>query len=236
MRNDGSGVFPRVQRLALHAPKHAWRRLGALFGLAGTFEGSQDYWERRYRAGSRSGRGSYGPISEFKAETINSFVHRHCIRSVVEFGCGDGNQLGLATYPLYLGLDVSKTAIDLCRERFHGDDTKSFLWYDPGRTINIGNFLQGELTLSLDVLYHLVEDGIYRRYLRDLFSTSRRFVIIYSSDSDDGSTAQHVRRRRFTLDVERDFTDFRPIDRIDNRYPEQSFSSFFIYERVHDRD
>jgi hypothetical protein len=139
----------------------------------------------------------------------------------------------LARYPLYLGLDVSKTAIDLCRERFHGDASKSFLWYDAERTVNIANFLQAELTLSLDVLYHLVEDAIYERYLRDLFSTSRRFVIVYSSDCDDRSTAPHVRRRRFTTDVERDFSDFKLMSRIDNRYPEQSFSNFYVYERVH---
>ncbi|MCI0429729.1 MAG: class I SAM-dependent methyltransferase, partial [Rhodospirillales bacterium] len=147
-------------------------------------------------------------------------------------GCGDGNQISLIRHPLYLGLDVSRTAIDRCRDRFRYDPAKSFLWYDPARTINIANFLQADLTLSLDVLYHLVEDDVYRRYQNDLFGTSRRFVIIYSSDSEDRSTVPHVRHRRFTTDVERDFPDFRLIDRIGNRYPEQSFCSFFVYERI----
>jgi hypothetical protein len=200
--------------------------------LAFTSLNSRQYWERRYRAGLTSGAGSYGLLSEFKAEVLNGFVTSHDIRSLIEFGCGDGNQLQLAAYPLYLGLDVSKTAIDRCRERFRGDDTKSFVWYDPARTINIANFLNADLTLSLDVIYHLVEDDIYRRYLRNLFSTSRRFVIIYSSDSAAKSATPHVHHRRFTNDVERDFADFRQIDRIDNRYPEQSFCSFFIYERA----
>jgi SAM-dependent methyltransferase len=199
--------------------------------LAFTSLNSRQYWERRYRAGLTSGAGSYGLLSEFKAEVLNEFVTSHDIRSVIEFGCGDGNQLELARYPRYLGLDVSKTAIDRCRERFNGDDTKSFLWYDPARTSNIANFLNADLTLSLDVIYHLVEDQIYCCYLRNLFCTSRRFVIIYSSDMDDKSAAPHVRHRRFTTDVHRDFTNFRQINRIDNRYPEQSFCSFFIYER-----
>lgn len=199
--------------------------------LSFTSRSSRQYWERRYRAGMTSGAGSYGELSEFKAEILNTFVTSHAIRSVIEFGCGDGNQLRLAAYPLYLGLDVSKTAIDRCRERFKGDDTKSFLWYDPARTINIANFLNADLSLSLDVIYHLVEDDIYRRYLRDLFSTSRRFVIVYSSDNE-GAVAPHVRHRPFTRDVARDFSDFQPIDRIANRYPDQSFCSFFIFERT----
>ena len=182
-----------------------------------------------------SGAGSYGVLSEFKAEILNSFVISHSIGSVIEFGCGDGNQLQLAAYPSYLGLDVSKTAIDRCRDRFEADDTKSFLWYDPARTINIANFLEADLTLSLDVIYHLVEDDIYRRYLRDLFSTSRRFVIIYSSNGEERSTAPHVRHRLFSADVTRDFHEFRLINRIANRYPEQSFCSFFMYERTEAR-
>lgn len=200
--------------------------------LSFTSRSSRQYWERRYRAGMTSGAGSYGVLSEFKAEILNTFVSSHAVRSVIEFGCGDGNQLQLAAYPLYLGLDVSKTAIDRCRERFKGDDTKSFLWYDPSRTINIANFLEADLTLSLDVIYHLIEDDIYWCHLRDLFSTSRRFVIIYSSDSEGKSMAPHVRHRPFTVDVTRDFPDFRLIDRIANRYPQQSFCSFFIFERT----
>jgi SAM-dependent methyltransferase len=200
--------------------------------LALTFKRSDRYWEQRYRVGLDSGLGSYGDLARFKAEVINEFVRANAVRSVVEFGCGDGNQLELADYPSYLGLDVAATAIDLCRRRYAGDRTKSFLWYDPERTVNLANFLSGDLTLSLDVIYHLVEDRPYRSYLGNLFSAAQRFVIVYSSDREDGAAAPHVRHRRFTADVERDFPDFRLLRRIENRYPERSFCSFFIYERA----
>ncbi len=62
---------------------------------------------------------------------MNSFVIEHDICSVIEFGCGDGNQLSLANYHAYIGLDVSKAAIKLCKERFQHDETKSFNLYDP---------------------------------------------------------------------------------------------------------
>ena len=75
------------------------------------FEGSQEYWERRYAGGGTSGAGSAGRLAAFKAQFLNDFVRAHDVTSVVEFGCGDGNQLALAAYPRYLGLDVSPASL-----------------------------------------------------------------------------------------------------------------------------
>ena len=79
--------------------------------LLPSFRASSVYWERRYRLGGSSGSGSTGHLAAFKAEVLNRFVHDHGIKSVIELGCGDGQQLALAEYPLYLGLDVAKTSI-----------------------------------------------------------------------------------------------------------------------------
>ena len=70
--------------------------------------GSAEYWERRYREreNSGSGSGSYGRLAEFKAEVINSFISENGIRSVLEFGSGDGNQLSLFKIEDYTGFDV----------------------------------------------------------------------------------------------------------------------------------
>ena len=78
------------------------------------FPGSGTYWETRYSGGGNSGAGSYGQLAEFKAEVINDFVISKGISSIIEFGCGDGNQLLLARYPRYTGLDVSKVALARC--------------------------------------------------------------------------------------------------------------------------
>jgi cyclopropane fatty-acyl-phospholipid synthase-like methyltransferase len=63
---------------------------------------------------------------QFKAEFLNAFVAKNSIQTVLEFGCGDGNQLKIAKYPNYIGLDVSKTAINICHQLFPNDKTKSF--------------------------------------------------------------------------------------------------------------
>jgi len=193
---------------------------------------SVDYWRRRYRAGLDSGAGSYGVLARFKALVLNEFVRDNGVESVIEFGCGDGNQLGLASYPRYLGLDVSAEAIDLCRGRFGGDSTKAFLLYDPVRTVNLERFLSGDLTLSLDVIYHLLEDDVYDRYLQMLFACSSRFVIVYSSNDTSPDVAWHVRNRAFVQDVESRLTGFRLTGMIKNSHPDLTPADFYMFERI----
>jgi hypothetical protein len=166
------------------------------------FRGSGDYWESRYRLGGNSGDGSYGSSADFKAAFLNSFVAEHRIGSVIEFGCGDGNQLGLADYPVYVGLDVSATAIARCRDQFCNDTTKSFFLYSGESFVDRAGVFTADLAMSLDVLYHLVEDVVFEQYLRHLFAAARRYVVIYSSDAELRDLARHVRHRAFSTWIE----------------------------------
>lgn len=94
------------------------------------FPGSKEYWEKRYSSGGFSGSGSYGKLAEFKAGRINLFCKENKIETVIDFGCGDGNQLSLFNFKNYIGLDVSRTTIKSCINRFASDKTKSFFLYD----------------------------------------------------------------------------------------------------------
>jgi len=181
--------------------------------------------------GLTSGSGSYGELAAYKADVVNAFVRAHNINSVIELGCGDGNQLALGDYPRYLGLDVSKHAVKTCIDRFQSDGSKAFLWYDAACAANVATFLHSDLVISLDVIYHLLEDSTYERYLEDVFSMSQRFVIIYSSNRTDGDPAAHVRHRRFTPDVERRFPRFRLVEHRPNPHADKTFAEFFLYER-----
>jgi len=168
------------------------------------FPGSQNYWEKRYSLGGNSGQGSYGKSAEFKSEILNKFVRENCISSVTEYGCGDGNQLTYAEYPQYIGLDISEQAVALSSELFSEDSSKNFFVYDPNDfETNRQNFA-GDLVLSLDVIYHLVEDEVYRKYLTNVFSSAKKYVVIYSSDEEVPGIlhSRHVRHRKFTRHVE----------------------------------
>lgn len=166
------------------------------------YPGSARFWERNYANGETSGCGSYGALGEGKRRFLNDLVRERGVRSVIEFGCGDGNQLSLAEYPSYIGLDVSRTAIALCQRRFAADPTKSFFLYDGACFTDRAGLLTADLALSLDVLYHLTEDAVFESYLHHLFAAGRRLVVIYSTDMELADTAPHVRHRRFTPWVE----------------------------------
>ncbi|MFI5687274.1 class I SAM-dependent methyltransferase [Streptomyces sp. NPDC051636] len=207
-----------------------------------SFPGSRDYWEARYAQGGTSGHGSEGILAQFKADVLNSFVQQHGVDSVIEFGCGDGRQLKLAKYPRYLGIDVSKTCLRQAMALFAGDATKSFLRYNPQHFLDSANFLTADLTISLDVIYHLVEDDIYLLHLKHLFTSAHRYVILYTSDDShrsgaSGHTPPHVRHRPVTRDVAERFPEWRLQQKIQNPYPHTggsgtntSFADFYIYE------
>jgi hypothetical protein len=153
---------------------------------------SFEYWRNRYAAGENSGVGSYGDMAQFKADALNSFLTRMAIESCIEFGCGDGNQLDLLNIPKYLGLDVAPGAIDLCTARFIDDPTKSFAVYLPAHFTNRA-FLHADLTLSMDVILHLIEEEVFESYMENLFKASTRYVAIFTTATDiqPGKMAVH---------------------------------------------
>ncbi len=202
------------------------------------FDHSAQYWEDRYRLNGNSGAGSYGRLADFKAAVINQFVIANAIQSVIEFGCGDGNQLSLARYPQYIGFDVADQALRLCQARFNDDPTKTFL---PVREW-LGQ--QAELAISLDVIYHLIEEEVFERYMETLFAAATRHVIIYASNNEAlnhllGSHVKHVKHRQFTDWVSEHLGSNWQLDKhIPNRYPfnrhdqiNTSFAEFFIFSR-----
>ena len=182
------------------------------------FPGSQNYWEKRYSLGGNSGQGSYGKSAEFKSEILNKFVRENCISSVTEYGCGDGNQLTYADYPQYIGLDISKQAVEFSSELFLEDSSKNFFVYDPNDFKTNQQKFAADLVLSLDVIYHLVEDEVYRKYLENVFNSARKYVVIYSSNEEIPRMvySRHVRHRNFTRHIEEWFPAWELKDTLKN--------------------
>ena len=198
-----------------------------------SFTHSQEYWEARYASGGHSGAGSYKKFAQFKADILNRFVSEYAIDTVIELGCGDGNQLLLARYPQYLGIDVSPTAIALCRRLFAEDKAKDF------RLLSDYAYETAELSLSLDVIYHLVEDEVFAEYMHTLFSAAERYVIIYGSNFDDPEqrAGPHVRHRKFSGWVASNLPRWTLCQHIPNKYPYRgnyrkgSFADFYVYRK-----
>jgi hypothetical protein len=212
--------------------KRVKNQLKKLWSPPKSFEGSDQYWKSRYEHGGTSGSGSYGHLAEFKAEILNAFVRDESIKTVIEFGCGDGNQLASAKYPNYLGFDISEESIKRCRTLFANDKSKSF------KTVGQLRGDKAELTMSLDVIFHLTEDSVYEAYMKQLFEASSRYVIIYSSNAEPklAKKASHVRHRAFTEWVAANKPEWKLVKHIPNRYPfdgteNTSFADFYIYKK-----
>jgi SAM-dependent methyltransferase len=195
------------------------------------YSDSARFWEASYAQGRTSGSGSYGPLAEGKRQFLNDLVRDREVSSVIEFGCGDGNQLSMAKYPGYIGLDVSRTAIGLCQRRFASDVTKSFFLYDGACFTDRAGIFTADLALSLDVVYHLTEDAVFQAYLRHLFAAGQRLVVIYSTDAEISGTAPHVRHRRFTPWVEANIPDWRLVEVTAGPSTERTAADFFVYAR-----
>jgi SAM-dependent methyltransferase len=229
--------FPRVRRVVRKLPLigTAMSRLSATVRRR-SFPGSAAYWEVHYARGGASGPGSQGQLAAFKADVMNEFVRRESIRSIVEFGCGDGSQLLLAQYPEYVGLDVSPTAIRICQGRFAHDSTKLFRKYDPEEFAG-GAGTRMDAAISLDVIYHLVEDDVFRAYLDRLFEAARRYVVIFSSNEPLATALPYVKHRAFTKQVEAQFPDWALSRTVRNPHVWQGDAStgsradFYFYRR-----
>ena len=219
-------VGPAAAKLS-HLPGFSYARRLA-------FPGSASFWERVYREGGTSGPGSYGRLAEFKAEILNEFVQTRNIRTVIEFGCGDGAQLQRAVYPEYVGVDVASGSIDRCSALFAQDASKRF-YLANALPKDLGGF---DLALSLDVIYHLVEDEVFDLYMRRLFGAAQQHVIIYSSNHDALAEGPHVRHRNFTAWIAENACDWQPEGFVANRFPgdpqrpgETSHADFYFFGR-----
>ena len=192
---------------------------------------SARFWEGNYAQGRTSGTGSYGRLAEGKSRFLNELVRERAVHSVIEFGCGDGNQLSLAEYPGYIGLDVSRSAIGLCQRRFDGDPAKSFFLYDGACFTDQAGIFTADMAISLDVVYHLTEDLVFETYLTHLFAAGLRLVVIYSTNEEISGTAPHVRHRHFTPWVEANCPGWRLTGVMPGPSTERARADFFVYER-----
>ena len=198
---------------------------------------SSKYWEDRYKNGGNSGQGSYNALAKFKASVINDFIENNKIQSLLDYGVGDGNQLALINTSrlMYYGIDISQTVIQKCKDLYKNDLNKKFLV-----TSEFDKNIQVELVLSCDVLYHLIEESVYLNYIKSLFDSSSKYVIIYARD-ENLNHATHVKFRKFTDYISQSFKEFKLIKHIPNKFPQNpighdnhitSPSDFYIYEKI----
>ena len=197
------------------------------------------YWDDRYSAGGNSGAGSYGEQANAKARILNDFIKENAIDSVIELGCGDGHQLTLANYPKYMGFDVSRKAIALCHERFNSDDQKSFFYYDPRFFYDGLKVFQADLVISLEVIFHIIEEDLFELYIDHLIKMSKKYIVVFSTDEErsihldkDGIVQKHLKHRNFSKFILSNYERIELMKVIDNPFEQKSDIKFHIFEKL----
>ena len=148
------------------------------------------YWERRYQSGGTSGPGSQGQEARYKAQLVTDAVRDYGIQSILDLGSGDGVVAAMLPAALdYVGFDPAPTAVS--RAQLAAPDRR-FTASIPPQPF--------DATLSMDVLFHLVADDDYKKYLDLVFCRPLRFAMVYGT-CEDRRGAPHVRHRDWLRDV-----------------------------------
>ena len=172
------------------------------------FINSSQYWEDRYYYGGNSGRGSYLEEANIKANFLNNTIQKFDLDYIVDIGCGDGNNLGLFKSPNYFGIDLSETIIKKNIRKFIRDKSKKFYLLKDNQ-IKIINEIKSivnqnnTIILSFDVIFHLVEDTVYKEHLDFINSTNANYCLVVSTDKHVhyDYSKPHVRHRNYSKDL-----------------------------------
>tara|TARA_S200000501_G_scaffold284356_1_gene268624 strand:- start:1218 stop:1859 length:642 start_codon:yes stop_codon:yes gene_type:complete len=172
------------------------------------FINSSQYWEDRYYYGGNSGSGSYYKNAAEKADYLNAKIDQLDIDTIVDIGCGDGNNLKLFKIQNYYGFDVSKTIISQNKREFKNDRSKQFLIIDENFDENLSNIRNQEnikkiICVSFDVIGHLVEDEIYDNHLKSFDLVNPDYLIISNFDveTEYDLSVPHIKGRNYPRDL-----------------------------------
>jgi hypothetical protein len=89
-----------------------------------------------------------------------------------------------------------------------------------------------DMAMSLDVIFHLVEEKVFETYMNQMFAAATRYVIIYSTDCSIGGTAPHVRHRRFSSWVDANQATWRLVQKRVQPKTEFSRADFYVYQHI----
>ena len=138
--------------------------------------------------------------------------------------------------PIDFDFLVNTAAINYCKKTYFNNKNLSF------ELIKNYSGETSKLTLSLDVIFHLIEEDVFNNYMKLLFNASEQFVLIYSSNTntqiDEG--VKHFKNRNFTDWVTINFKEFELIEKIPNKYQYHrdsntgSVSDFYLFKKGED--
>jgi hypothetical protein len=160
---------------------------------------SREYWDRRWRYGPPC-PGSNGAEAVAKAEWVNAVVRDLDVKTMVDGGCGDGSQALMFDVPVYLGVEVAESAYRFAARRLRACPNRAVVLAAPGTQLSV----RADLSASLDVVFHLVDEYEYEEWLGNVFGSGRRFVAVHGTNYESEPEA-HMRHHAIVDDAPREF-------------------------------
>lgn len=191
-----------------------------------------DYWENRYRTGGNSGAGSTGDLLSWKAGIVNEIIKEAGVKSGLELGAGDGKFANLLSLESYFGYEISPSAVSLANKNINKPNYKV-------STKTPFHFRKFDMTMSVDVIYHILHEREFNRHMTKLFYAAKRLVVIYSYPRQPSEKmSEHITFNDFISWVQGQAPGWELLVHIPNKFifdeenPNRtSRSEFFIYRR-----
>ena len=136
-----------------------------------------EYFNNRSLKGHKSGWGSVGQWGELKRGMLD-FIWP--FQSMLDIGCGD--MIYLSSFKpfvdnnfYYLGVDGSSDVITKARRKY---PSRGFFQSTISDMIKTDMNKSHEVIVCYDVLFHIIEDALYKNLLRWLFTSSAKHILL----------------------------------------------------------
>ena len=120
---------------------------------------------------------------------------------------------------------------DKNNNQIYFEDSNKFWWK---KEFDEHNNQRADLVLSLDVIYHLIEDETYYSYMKNIVDACNKYLIVFSSNRNELTDTAHVKHRKFTEDLP---SNIKLINYIENPFFDKKnyniyFADFYFFEKV----
>lgn len=197
----------------------------------------ENFWNAWYKIGGNSGPGSEGELLKFKAEYLNDQFKKFDIKTVFDFGCGDGVLASRLNCQSYLGIDVSSEAIKKCqiihKPNFHFESRHCS---DLSPSIIKSKFSSSlDCCMCIDVLYHVSDFKVVDRILSNLFQSNAKIIILYTiPDERIKKNFENPSACLFSRKLAPILTKFESLYKLVDRTEPRLISAagFFVYRKI----
>ena len=131
------------------------------------------YWEDRYRLGDKGGAGCSGRRKEWRWRVIEKYAPR--VEDVIDVGCGELSFWSGRDCERYMGIDISRTALERNRRNRPKWD---FIQASASTPLHA----KAEVVFCFDVLFHIMDRTEYYSAIENLISYTGRWLFISTWD------------------------------------------------------